>query len=53
MSTSETELREAIAQTISLSEDSLAVDLADGRTITVPLLWFPRLAHGTPVERAN
>src|ERR1700704_53384 len=53
MSISETELREAIAQTISLTEDSLVVDLADGRTITVPLPWFPRLAHGTPVERAN
>ena len=53
MSISETELREAIAQTIRLTEDSLVVDLADGRTITVPLPWFPRLAHGTPDERAN
>ena len=53
MSISETDLREAIAQTISLTEDSLIVDLADGRTITVPLPWFPRLAHGTPVERAS
>ena len=43
----------SIAQTISLTEDSLVVDLADGRTITVPLPWFPRLAHGTPVERAK
>ena len=53
MSISETELREVFAQTISLTEDSLVVDLADGRTITVPLPWFPRLAHGTPAERAN
>ena len=53
MSISETELREAIAQTISLTEDSLVVDLADGRTITVPLPWFPRLANGTADERAN
>jgi len=29
------------------------VDLADGRTIAVPLAWFPRLANGTPEERAN
>jgi hypothetical protein len=36
-----------------VSEDALLVDLADGRTITVPLAWFPRLAHGTPAERAN
>jgi len=27
------------------------VDLADGRTISVPLTWFPRLAHATPEER--
>ncbi len=53
MSISETELREAIAESLSLSEDSLVVDLADGRTITVPLPWFPRLAHATPSERAN
>src|SRR5258708_40218654 len=53
MSISEIELREGVAQTISISEDALVVDLADGRTITVPFPWFPRLAHGTPVERAN
>jgi Protein of unknown function (DUF2442) len=29
------------------------VDLADGRTITAPLVWFPRRAHGTPAERSN
>jgi len=29
------------------------VDLADGRTITVPVAWFPRLAHGSEAERAN
>jgi len=29
------------------------VDLADGRTISVPLEWFPRLVHATPTERAN
>ena len=38
MSISETELREGVAQTISVSEDALVVDLADGRTITVPSL---------------
>ena len=47
------ELRQAAAQTVSVIEDALTVDLADGRTITVPLAWFPRLAHGTPAERAN
>lgn len=53
MSTSGTEIREAIAQSLTASDDALAVDLADGRTITVPLSWFPRLAHGSAAERAN
>jgi hypothetical protein len=53
MSTSGTELREALAQSVNISDDALVVDLTDGRTITVPLVWFPRLAHGTATERAN
>ncbi len=36
---------------IGLTEDSLIVELSDGRTISVPLVWFPRLLHGTPAER--
>ena len=51
MSTSGTELKEALAQSVSVSDDALAVDLADGRTITAPLAWFPRLAHGEAAER--
>jgi len=38
---------------VSLTEDALVVDLVDGRTITVPLIWYPRLAHGTPEERVK
>ncbi len=53
MSTSGNEPAEALAQGVSVSDDSLVADLVDGRTITVPLAWFPRLAHGTPMERAN
>ena len=53
MSISGIELREAVAQGVTASDEALVVDLADGRTITVPLAWFPRLAHGTPAERAN
>lgn len=53
MSTSGTELREAFARRVTASEDALSVDLADGRTITVPVGWFPRLSHGSPTERAN
>ena len=35
------------------TDDTLSVDLEDGRTISVPIGWYPRLAHGTPAERAN
>jgi hypothetical protein len=35
------------------TDDTLSVDLADGRTISVPLGWFPRLRHATPAERAS
>jgi len=38
---------------VKITDDTLAVDLEDGRTIAVPIGWFPRLAHGTPGERAN
>ena len=53
MSISGTELREALAQGVTAGDEALIVDLADARTITVPLAWFPRLAHGTPAQRAN
>jgi len=53
MSISETELREVTAQNVRVTNDSLTVDLADGRTITVPLAWFPRLENGTPAECDN
>jgi hypothetical protein len=53
MSISQTELREASARGLTVSDDALTVDLVDGRTITASLAWFPRLAHGTPGERAN
>ncbi len=53
MSISETELRDVTAQNVSVTHDSLAVDLVDGRTITVPLAWFPRLENGTAAECAN
>jgi hypothetical protein len=38
---------------VTVTDDTLSVDLADGRTIAVPLLWFPRLAYGTAAKRAN
>jgi len=53
MGTSETQLKEAAAQGVRIDDDALTVDLSDGRTIAVPLAWFPRLLHGTAAERAN
>ena len=38
---------------VTVTDDTLAVDLEDGRSIAVPSGWFPRLAYGTPAERAN
>jgi len=53
MNTLLTELQAARAQHVVVMEDSLTVDLTDGRTIVVPLAWYPRLVHGTPQERNN
>jgi hypothetical protein len=38
---------------VRCDDASLIVDLADGRTISVPLAWYPRLFHATPAQRAN
>lgn len=38
---------------VRLTKDTLAVDLADGRTVFVPLVWYPRLMEGSLKERAN
>lgn len=38
---------------ITVTDDTLSVDLEDGRTISVPIGWYPRLAHGTPTERSK
>ena len=42
-----------VAENVTVTEDTLSVDLSDGRTISVPLAWFPRLMHGTRKERGN
>jgi hypothetical protein len=47
------EARAASVQNVVVSDDSLMVDLVDGRTVSVPLAWYPRLLHGQPGERAN
>ncbi len=53
MNTSQTELRVVQAENVEVTEDSLIVNLVDGRTISVPVAWYPRLAHGTKTERDN
>ncbi len=42
-----------LAQHIEFTDDELVVSLVDGRTITVPLVWFPRLAAATTVQLRN
>ena len=53
MSSSAVETREALATQVEVSEDTLSVELADGRTIAAPLAWYPRLAHGSAQERGS
>ena len=43
----------SIAQNVVVTHDTLTVDLNDGRSISAPLAWYPRLLHGTPEERDN
>jgi hypothetical protein len=47
------EVQEARAQSVRLDNEALTVDLVDGRTIIVPLVWFPRLWHSTARERKH
>ncbi len=42
-----------LAVNVSVSDDTLSVDLRDGRSILVPLAWYPRLANCSAAERAN
>jgi hypothetical protein len=53
MSISPIEIELPRAEDVRVTNDSLIVDLSDGRTISVPLEWFPRLLHATPEERSN
>ena len=51
MTTSTVEMEIPFARDVRVSEDTLTVDLSDGRSISVPLAWYPRLVHGTADER--
>lgn len=47
------EIQEARAQSATVDGEALSVDLIDGRTVIVPLVWFPRLWHGSNKDRSN
>ncbi|MDM8520826.1 DUF2442 domain-containing protein [Anaerolineales bacterium HSG6] len=51
MSFSVNEFQLPKAQNVNVTDDTLTVDLTDGRTILVPLTWYPRLLYGTPKEQ--
>ena len=48
-----TEKTEVLAVEVSCSADALSVTLADGRVVSVPLVWFPRLADASPGQRSD
>ena len=53
MPTSTSELAATRAVDVKVTDDALTVQLEDGRTLAVPLVWYPRLLHGTKRERAR
>ena len=53
MSISANEIDIPSAENVTITEDTLSVDLSDGRMISVLLTWFPRLLQSTPEERNN
>ena len=53
MITSATEVIVPNAEEVTVTEDTLTAELADGRSISVPLVWYPRLVHATQQERDN
>jgi hypothetical protein len=53
MNTSTTEFQFVKAVDVAITDEALTVDLSDGRTIAVPIVWYPRLLYGAPEERKN
>ena len=53
MSISATDIKVPEAVTVRLSDDTLTLDLSDGRSISVPLAWYPRLLHANEAERGK
>ena len=53
MSTSATNLARPAATRVSVTDSTIDVELNDGRSLSVPISWYPRLEHATEAERAN
>ena len=53
MRTSASDLEGARAVDVKVTDDELTVQLEDGRTLAVPLVWYPRLLHASKAERAR
>jgi hypothetical protein len=53
MTTSAAETTTPLATAVALTDDTLTVDLNDGRTVSVPLARYPRLVHATSDERGR
>ncbi len=53
MSSSPNDAKPVLAQKVTVSDDTLTVDLSDGRTVSVPTGWFPRLSDGSDTELEN
>jgi hypothetical protein len=53
MSSSTTEIPIIRAETVTITGDAVTAELSDGRSISAPLAWYPRLLHGTMEERSN
>jgi hypothetical protein len=53
MSISAFDVSSARARGVSVTDEALVIDLCDGRTVSAPLAWFPRLLQGTPPERSR
>ena len=51
MGSSATNFRAPLAADVEVTDEALTVVLQDGRRVSVPLGWYPRLTHGTPAER--
>lgn len=53
MTISTIEIEIPLIQDVKVTEDTLSVDLNDGRSLSVPLGWYPRLTHASPEERTK